>query len=121
MQEESFANQPLLYIDQKETRNIFTNMQAHYFTSHSLQFPEDMQETEGQLPESVTTILGKIQTALTTKEQVPNIKYTIETKEETYRAIIQAYENENLSIVDERGVSSLIPISSIKNIEAISL
>lgn len=118
MQEETFANQPLLYIDQPEGEQIQANMQAHYFTREFL----DIEDVNGESDYMKEEIAEKIQDALTTKEHVPNIKYDIETKEGVYRGIINSYEEDKLYFIDESTEQEkTVPIPSINNIRAVGL
>lgn len=119
MQEETFANQPLLYIDQPDRNQIQVNMQAHYFTTGKL---EDEESFKGESQDREEEILTKIQDALTTREHVPNIKYDIETEEAVYRGIVNSYEEDKLYFIDESTKEErTLPIYSINSIKAVGL
>lgn len=122
MQEESYASQPLLYIEQGERGKILTNMQGQYFSSQSFGMELESDPLIQELDREENSIGEKIQDAIRASEHLPNIKYRIDTREDSHEGFIKGLEEDKLFIMDEgRGEERSIPTSSIQAIKAISL
>jgi len=118
MQESRKANQPMLYIEQKEVKDILVHMQGHYFTSQSLNTSE--KENKNESPSEV--LIERIMDAVRTTEHVPNIKYQIEADEGLYKATKISYEEEKLYFIDaSSGGEISLSLHKIKDIQPISL